>query len=105
MTRPCSSACTRCSLPGLLRKAWSWAGTGLCEPEVGGCDLYLTGLVTWPAPSFFGFLYTQPAAFTAASRSEIFCLGTEPEGHAPEDEPPPPRPLSPPPASAIAAIA
>src|SRR3954449_12049771 len=106
MTRPCSSACTRCSSPGFFRYALSLAGVGLCSPDVGGCDLYFWIFKVCPRPSSFGLCTVQPAAFAAASRSLILRPGIDPSGQEPDD---PPvalfEPLSPPEASAIAATA
>src|SRR3954469_9339514 len=92
MTRPCSSACTRCSLPGFFTYALSEAGVGSCEPDVGGDVLYFCGWVVCPRPKLFGCWSVQPAALAAASRSVIFCDGTEPAGQsaALAVRPPPP---------------
>src|SRR4051794_21347742 len=81
MTRPCSRAWTRCVLPGLCRYASSWAGTGLCGPDVGGAVLYVTALSVCPRPSIFGLWRVQPAALTAPSRSLTLRAGTDPDGH------------------------
>src|SRR5204863_8530307 len=93
MTRPCSSAWTRCVLPGLFRYAPSWAGTGLCGPDVGGAVLYVTGWSVCSRPSIFGLWSVQPAALTAVSRSLTLRAGTDPDGHdealALSPEPPP----------------
>src|SRR3954447_6301918 len=93
MTRPCSSAWTRCVLPGVFRYAPSWAGTGLCGPDVGGAVLYFTGFSVWPRPSIRGLWSVQPAVLTEASRSLTLRAGMDPDGHeaalALSPEPPP----------------
>src|SRR5689334_11851616 len=90
MTRPCSSACTRCSLPGLWRYAPSCAGTGLCGPELGGWLWYVTGFSVCSRPSIFGDSSLHPAAAAAAFMSVILRAGSEPDGQPPDDPSVPP---------------
>ena len=93
MIRPCSSAWTRCSCPGLSAYAPSSAGTGLCFPEVGGVERYLTGDVVCPRPSLGSRLAMQPDASMALAKSASRHERRERQrsAHAVPDQPPPAR--------------